>query len=164
MVHRLVRVHDAAGKDAINERLIRIESFVTFRGIYNALEPDRRLLKVKICMLPDTTITRATSIPKSYFDEVIDKTVQIPAQIGVQLMRNRALGTGALGAIWLQPVHADVCLAMLASVQHMQRPEACAPSEEFQGHTCCCKAEGGWREAQSQGRLRAGWWLGAWCW
>jgi hypothetical protein len=46
--HRLVRVHDAAGKDAINKILIRIEPFVTFRGIYNALEPDRPLLKVKV--------------------------------------------------------------------------------------------------------------------
>jgi hypothetical protein len=91
--HRLVRVHDAAGKDGINERLIRIEPFITFRGIYDAPEPDRPLLEVKVCMLADTPIARATSFPKSDFDEVIDTTVQIPAQFGVQLMRNRALGS-----------------------------------------------------------------------
>jgi hypothetical protein len=94
--HRLVRVHDAAGKDAINERLISIEPFITFRGIYDALEPDGPLLKVKVCMLADTPIAGATSIPKKDFDEFIDTTVQILTQIGVQLMRNRALGTGAL--------------------------------------------------------------------
>jgi hypothetical protein len=94
--HGLVRVHDAAGKDAINERRIRIEPFITFCGIYDALEPDRPLLKVKICMLADTPIARATSIPKSDFDEVIDTPVQSLAQIGVKVMRNRALGTGAL--------------------------------------------------------------------
>jgi hypothetical protein len=91
--HRLVRVHDAAGKDAINERLIGTEPFITFRGIYDALEPDRALLKVKVCMLADTPIARATSIPKSDCDEVVDTTVQMPAQIVVQRMRNRALGT-----------------------------------------------------------------------
>jgi hypothetical protein len=47
-------------------------------------------------MLADTPIARATSIPKSDFDEVIDTTVQILAQTVVQLLRNRALGTGAL--------------------------------------------------------------------
>jgi hypothetical protein len=72
--HRLVRVHDSAGKDAINEVLIRIEPFIMFRGIYDALEPDRPLLKVKVCMLADTPIARATSIPKSDSDEVIDTT------------------------------------------------------------------------------------------
>jgi hypothetical protein len=47
MLHqRLVQEHDSAGKDAINERLIRIEPLITFRGIYDALEPDRPLLKV----------------------------------------------------------------------------------------------------------------------
>jgi hypothetical protein len=127
--HRLVRVHDAAGKDAINERLISFEPFITFRGIHDALEPDRPLLKVEVCMLANTPIARATSIRKSDFDEVIDTQMQILAQIGVQLMRNRALGTGALCAIWLQPVHPDFCLAMLASVQHMQRPKACVPSK-----------------------------------
>jgi hypothetical protein len=94
--HRLVRVHDAAGKDAINERLTSFELFITFSGIYDALEPDRPLLKVKVCMLANTPIARATSIPKSDFDKVIDTTVKILARIGVQLMRNRALGTGAL--------------------------------------------------------------------
>jgi hypothetical protein len=62
--HRLVWVHDAAGKDGINERLIRIEPFITFRGIYDAPEPDRPLLEVKVCMLADTPIAGATSIPK----------------------------------------------------------------------------------------------------
>jgi hypothetical protein len=94
--HRLVRVHDAAGKDAIYERLIRIEPFITFRGIYDALEPSQPLLKVKVCMLADTPIARAASIPKRDFDEGIDTTVQILVHIGVQLMWNRALGTGAL--------------------------------------------------------------------
>jgi hypothetical protein len=69
---QLVRVHDAAGKDAINVRLIRIAPFITFRAIYDVLEPDRPLLKVKVCKLADTPIARATSIPKSDFDEVID--------------------------------------------------------------------------------------------
>jgi hypothetical protein len=78
--HRLVRVHDAAGKDAINEKLSRIEQFITFCGIYDALEPDRPLLTVKVCMLADTPMARATSIPKSDFDEVIDTTEQIIAQ------------------------------------------------------------------------------------
>jgi hypothetical protein len=91
-----VRVHDAAGKDAINVRRIRIEPFITFLGIYDALEPDRPLLKVKVCMLANTPIALATSIRKSDFDEIIDTIVQVLAQIGVQLMRNRALGTGAL--------------------------------------------------------------------
>jgi hypothetical protein len=94
--HQHVRVHDATGKDAINETLVRIEPFITFRGIYDALEPDRPLLKVKVCMLADTPIARATSIPKSDFDEVIDTNVHILDHIGVHLMRNRALGTGAL--------------------------------------------------------------------
>jgi hypothetical protein len=94
--HRLVLEHNAAGKDAINERLIKIVPFVTCRGIYDATEPDRPLLEVKVCMLSDTPIARATSIPKSDFDEVVDTLVQIPAQIVVQLMRTRALGTGAL--------------------------------------------------------------------
>jgi hypothetical protein len=94
--HQLVRVHDAAGKDAINERLIRIEPFITFRGIYDALEPDRPLLKVKVWTLADAPIARSTSIPKSDFDEVIDTIVQILAHTDVQLMWNRALGTGAL--------------------------------------------------------------------
>jgi hypothetical protein len=122
-------VHDAAGKDVINKRLIRIKPFITVCGIYNALEPDPPLLKVEVCMLADTPIAQAASIPKSDFDKVIDAIVQILAQIGVQLMRNRALGTGALWAIWLRPVSADVCLAMLASVQDMQQPKACPPSE-----------------------------------
>jgi hypothetical protein len=47
-------------------------------------------------MLADTPIARATSIPKSDFDEVIDTTVKMLAHIGVKLLRNRALGTGAL--------------------------------------------------------------------
>jgi hypothetical protein len=123
--HRLVRVHDAAGKDAINERLIIIKPFITLRGIYDALEPDRPLLKLKVCMLAESPIARATSIPKSDFDEVIDTTVQSLAQIGVQLMRNRALGTGALCAIWLQPVHADVCLAMLACAAYAATKGLC---------------------------------------
>jgi hypothetical protein len=93
--HRLVRVHAVAGKDTTNERLIRTEPFITFRGIYDALEPDRPLLRIQVYVLPDTPIARATSIPKSDFKEVIDTTVLILAHIGVQLMRNRALGTGA---------------------------------------------------------------------
>jgi hypothetical protein len=65
MVHHwLVRVHEAAGKDASNERLIKIEPFIKFRGIYDALEPDRPLLKVKVCMLADTKIALATPFRK----------------------------------------------------------------------------------------------------
>jgi hypothetical protein len=67
-----------------------------FRGIYDALEPDRPLLKVKVCMLADTPIARATSIQKSDLDEAMDTIMQALAHIGGQLMRNRALGTGAL--------------------------------------------------------------------
>jgi hypothetical protein len=40
-------VHAAAGNNAINESLIRIESLITFCDIYDALDPDRPLLKVK---------------------------------------------------------------------------------------------------------------------
>jgi hypothetical protein len=94
--HQLVRVHDAASKDAINETLLRIEPYITLRGIYDALEPDRPLLEVKVCMLDDKPTVRAMSILKSDFDEVVDAIVHSPAQIVVQLMRNRALGTGAL--------------------------------------------------------------------
>jgi hypothetical protein len=47
-------------------------------------------------MLADTPIARATSIRKSDFDEVIDTTVKTLAHISVQLMRNQALGIGAL--------------------------------------------------------------------
>jgi hypothetical protein len=94
--HRLVRVHDAAGKDAINERLIRIEPYITDRGIYDAPEPDRPLLELEVCMLDDKPTVRAMSISESDFDEVVDAIVQSPAQIVVQLMWNRALGTGAL--------------------------------------------------------------------
>jgi hypothetical protein len=68
--HRLVRVHDAAGKDVINERMIRLEPLITFRGIFDALQLDRPLREVNVCMLADTPIARATSIPKSDFDEV----------------------------------------------------------------------------------------------
>jgi hypothetical protein len=114
--HQVVRVHDAAGKDAINERLIRIEPLIKFRGIYDALEPNRPLLKVKVCMLADTPIARATSIPKSDFDEVRDTIVQILAQIGVQIMRNRALGTavhrGALSTL----AATSTCRRLLGSV------------------------------------------------
>jgi hypothetical protein len=74
--HQLGRVHDAAGKDAINETYISIEPFFTFRGIYDALEPDRPLLKVKVCTLADAPIARATPILKR---EVIDTIVQILA-------------------------------------------------------------------------------------
>jgi hypothetical protein len=47
-------------------------------------------------------------------------------------------------------------LSKLASVKHMQRQRACGPSEEVQGHTSCCKAEGGWCQAQTQGQQRVG--------
>jgi hypothetical protein len=81
--HRLVRVHDAAGKELINERIIRLEPFDTFRGIFDALELDRPLLEVKVCMLADTPTARATSIPISDFDEAVDDIVQILAQINI---------------------------------------------------------------------------------
>jgi hypothetical protein len=48
--HQLVRVHDAAGKNVVNERNIRFETFFTFRCIFDALELDRPLLEVKVCM------------------------------------------------------------------------------------------------------------------
>jgi hypothetical protein len=81
--HRLVQVHDAAGKELINERIVRLEPFNTFRGIFDALELDRPLLEVKVCMLADTPIARASSIPISDFDEAVDDNVQIMAQINV---------------------------------------------------------------------------------
>jgi hypothetical protein len=79
--HRLVRVHDAADKELINERIVRLEPFNIFRGIFDALELDRPLLGVEVCMIADTPIARATSIPISDFDEAIDDIVQIMAQI-----------------------------------------------------------------------------------
>jgi hypothetical protein len=36
----------------------------------------------------------------------------------------------------------------------MQQPRACASSEGFQGHTSCCKAEGGWRKVETQSENR----------
>jgi hypothetical protein len=41
------------------------------------------LLEVKVCMLADTPIARATSIPKSDFDEVLDDISQNLAQINI---------------------------------------------------------------------------------
>jgi hypothetical protein len=83
-------------KDVINKRLIIIEPFSTFRGVYDVLGPDRPLLEVKVCMLADKPIARATSITKSSFDEVVDSIVQSLSQTVVQLMRHRSLGTGVL--------------------------------------------------------------------
>jgi hypothetical protein len=48
--HQIVRVHDAAGKKVINERNIGIALLILFRGISDALELDRTLLEVKVCM------------------------------------------------------------------------------------------------------------------
>jgi hypothetical protein len=81
--HRLVRVHDAAGKDVVDEGIIKLEPFIKFRGIFDALELDRSLLEVKVCMLADTPIARARSIPKSDFDEVLDEIMRSLAQINV---------------------------------------------------------------------------------
>jgi hypothetical protein len=82
--HRLVRVHDAAGKEVINERIVRLEPFNTCRGIFDALKLRRPPLEVKVCMLADTPIARATSIPISDFDEAVDNIVQIMAQINIR--------------------------------------------------------------------------------
>jgi hypothetical protein len=76
-------VHEAAGKEVINERIVRLQPFNPFRGIFDALELDRPLLEAKVCMLADTPIARATSIPISDFDEAIDDMVQLTAQINV---------------------------------------------------------------------------------
>jgi hypothetical protein len=81
--HRLVRVHNAAGKDVINENIIKLELFITFRGIFYALELNRPLLEVKVCMLADKPNARAMSIPNSDFDEVFDAIVQGLYQINV---------------------------------------------------------------------------------
>jgi hypothetical protein len=81
--HRLVRVHDAAGKEVINERLIRLEPCSTFRGVFDALELDRPLLEVKLCMLADTPIARATSIPNSDIDEAVDTIVRSLPQVNI---------------------------------------------------------------------------------
>jgi hypothetical protein len=83
VLHRLVRVHDAAGKELINERIVRLEPLNTVRGIFDALKLDRPLLEVKVCMLADTPIARATSIPINDFDEAVHDIVQIMAQINV---------------------------------------------------------------------------------
>jgi hypothetical protein len=80
----------------INIRLIITEPFSTFRDIYDVLGPDRPLLEVKVCMLADKPIARATPIPKSGFDEVVDTIVQSLSQTVVQLMRQRSLATGVL--------------------------------------------------------------------
>jgi hypothetical protein len=48
--HQLVRVHDAAGKKVIIEINIKLETLITLRGILDALELDRPLLEVKVCM------------------------------------------------------------------------------------------------------------------
>jgi hypothetical protein len=66
--HRLVRVHDAAGKDAINEKIIKIEPFITFRGIYDALDPDRPRLKVNVsltCQSPEPRPSRKATLTRS---------------------------------------------------------------------------------------------------
>jgi hypothetical protein len=49
--HRLVQVYDAAGKELINERVIKLKPFDTFRGIFDVLELDRPLLEVKVCTI-----------------------------------------------------------------------------------------------------------------
>jgi flagellar biosynthesis regulator FlbT len=79
--HRLVRLHDAAGNYVINEKIIRIGPFLMFRGIFDALEIDRPLLEVKVCMLADKPIVGATSIPNRDFDEVLDAIAQIQISI-----------------------------------------------------------------------------------
>jgi hypothetical protein len=48
--NQLVRVHEAAGKKVINEINIKLEIFITLRGIFDALELDRPLLEAKVCM------------------------------------------------------------------------------------------------------------------
>jgi hypothetical protein len=48
--HQLVRVHDAAGKRVIDNRKIRLDLFTPFRGMLYALELDRPLLEVQVCM------------------------------------------------------------------------------------------------------------------
>jgi hypothetical protein len=81
--HRLVLVHDAAGKGAINERMIRLGPLITFRCIFDALELDRPLLEVKACILADTPVAQASSIPTSDVEVVVHKIVKIAAQINL---------------------------------------------------------------------------------
>jgi hypothetical protein len=81
--HGLVLVHDAAGKEAIIERIIRLRPSITFRCIFCALELDRPLLEVKACMLADTPVAQASSIPTSDVEVVVDKIVKTVAQINI---------------------------------------------------------------------------------
>jgi hypothetical protein len=112
--HRLVRVHDAAGKKLINEKIVRLEPFDTFRGIFDALELDRPLLEVKVCMLADTTIARATSIPNSDFDEAVDDIVQIMAQINTPepMVNVFVAGSKAPPAVAAPPAEAHPLMAL----------------------------------------------------
>jgi hypothetical protein len=71
--------------DVITENIIRLEPFNTFRGIFDALELDLPLLEVKVCMIADKPIARATSIPKSDFDGVLNAFVLILAHFNVQI-------------------------------------------------------------------------------
>jgi hypothetical protein len=56
----------------------------------------------------------------------------------VQLVRHRALGTRALRATWLRPVCANVCLAVLASVQNVQ-PKGLCPLKRSAGTPAAAK-------------------------
>jgi hypothetical protein len=88
-------------------------------------------------------IARATSIPKSDFDEVIDTLVKILAQIGVQHVESSTWHRSALSTL----AATSPCRRLLGGVGLCAAYAACASSEELQGHTSCCKVEGGWPAA-----------------
>lgn len=80
---RLVRVIDVYETDVINERFINLNSFVTFRDMYEYLKLGRPLLGVKLCQLLNTPLIRATTIPKSAVDDAIDDTIDRLAAINL---------------------------------------------------------------------------------
>jgi hypothetical protein len=185
MVHHwLVRVHDAAGKEVINERLIRLEPYITFRGLSDALELDGPLLKVKLCMLADTPIARATSIRNSILQPQLDNVMTCSSLVEANLYNansstlNKLADSFAVslcvscGIEHLAPERSDQlgcdqsvqtsawqCWPLCSMCSHQG---LVPPQKKCWGTPAAAKAEGGWHKARSQGQQRAGWCPGAW--